>query len=376
MRIKEFQRELEKKKTDFALFYNIDSMGGDDDIMYFSGYRGIGVLIVPKNKKPFLVVPEMEYGRVKNKIKVYKWTKKKRLFEFCLHLINKNKIKKKKIGINKNIFTLNVYKSFKKYFKKNKIIDVSGLCGKAKEIKTEAEIKKIKKACSITGRLFSLLIKNIKSSKNSLNFSGHKKSHSDFLVNKKLKTEKDIVNFLDKKAKDFNCKLAFAVVASGKGASVPHYEAQNIKLRKGFCVIDFGVRYKNYNSDMTRTIYIGKPSKKEINLYTFLLNIQKNIIKNIKINDGCGRIYNSVREQLEKYSKNFNHGLGHGIGIKVHELPNLTDKSKDKIQKNMVFTVEPGIYFQNKFGIRIEDTVLMKEKAIRLTKTTKDLLIV
>ena len=355
MKIKQFQKFLAEKKTDFALFYNIDSMDYDKDIVYFTGYKGIGALVIPKNKKPFLVVPEMEYGRIRNKnIRVYKWTKKKRLFEFILDVINKNKIKKKKIGINKNVFTLNVHRSFKKYLKKNKIIDVSGLCGKVRAIKTEEEAKNIKKACSITGLLFSSLIKNIKK--------------------KKLKTESDVVGFLNKKAKDFNCELVFAVVASGKGASVPHYEAQNIRLRRGFCVIDFGVRYKNYNSDMTRTIYIGKPSKKEINLYTFLLNIQKNTKKNIKINDSCGRIYNSVKEQLGKYSKNFNHGLGHGIGIKIHELPNLTDKSKDKIQKNMVFTVEPGIYFQNKFGIRIEDTVLMKEKAIRLTKTTKDLL--
>ena len=356
MKIKEFQELLKQKKTDFALFCNIDSMNYDKGIIYFSGYKGIGALIIPKNKNPFLIVPEMEYGRAKKgKTKVHKWPKKKRLFEACLYLINKNRIKKKKIGINKNVFTLNVYKSFKKYFKKSKTIDVSGLCDKVREIKTKEEIKNIEKACKITDRLFKSLIKNIK--------------------NKKIKTEVEAVRFLETEAKRYNCELAFnPVVASGKGASIPHYEAQNIKLRKGFLVLDFGARYQNYNADMTRTIYIGKPAKKEIKLYNFLLNIQKNAIKNIKTNDNCEKIYNDVKKDLKKYSKNFTHGLGHGIGIKVHELPNLTEKSKDKIQKNMVFTVEPGIYLKNNLGIRIEDTVLMQDKAIPLTKTTKDLL--
>lgn len=357
MKTREFQRLLREKKIDFALFYNIGSMEYDTDILYFSGYKGVGALIIPKNKKPFLVVPEMEFGRVKNKIKVYKWTKKKRLFEFCLYLVNKNKIKKKKIGVNKDVFTLNVYKVFKKYFKKNKVVDVSGLCGKVREIKIEKEIKNIKKACNINGKIFNSLIKNIK--------------------NNKLKTELGVAGFIEKEAKKFSCELAFdPVVASGKGASVPHYEAENIKLRKGFCVIDLGVKFEDYNSDMTRTIYIGKPSKKDKELYGFLLNIQKDTINDIRINDNCGKIYDSVKMRLKKYSKNFTHGLGHGIGIKVHELPNLTDKSKDEIQRNMIFTVEPGIYFKNKLGIRVEDTVLMKEKVIVLTRAAKDLLTV
>jgi len=355
MKIKGFQELLKKRKIDFALFYNLDSITYEKDMAYFSDYKGIGVLIIPKNKKPFLIVPEMEYGRSKNKIKVYKWPKKKRLFEFVSTLINKSKIKKKKIGINKNVFTLNVYKSFKKHFKKNKTIDISSLCDKVREIKNEKEIKNIKKACKITNKIFSSLVKNIKT--------------------KKIKTELSVSDFLGTEAKKFGCELAFnPVVASGKGASIPHYEAQNIKLKKGFLVLDFGVKYKNYNSDITRTIYIGKPSKKDIELYNLLLNIQKNTIKDIKINENCEKIYNKVKKDLKKYSKNFTHGLGHGIGIKVHELPNLTEKSKDKIQKNMVFTVEPGIYLKNKLGIRIEDTVLMKNKAIRLTKATKDLL--
>ena len=103
MKIKEFQHELKKKGIDFALFYNLDSINFDADMVYFSGYKGLGALVIPKNKKAFLIVPEMEYERAKNnKIKVYKWGKKERLFQSLLKKINKNGIKKRRIGINKN----------------------------------------------------------------------------------------------------------------------------------------------------------------------------------------------------------------------------------------------------------------------------------
>ena len=104
--------------------------------------------------------------------------------------------------------------------------------------------------------------------------------------------------------------------------------------------------------------------------------LQKNIIGNIKINDHCNKIYGYCIKNLKKYSKYFTHGLGHGIGVEIHELPNLTLESKDKIMRNMVFTIEPGIYIPKKFGIRIEDSVLIGKKVDVLTKVTKDLLII
>ena len=166
------------------------------------------------------------------------------------------------------------------------------------------------------------------------------------------------------------------IVASGKNASMPHYAPAAKKIMKGFCVIDFGVKYKGYCSDITRTVYVGKPSKKEKEIFNMLLTIQKNAINKIKSSKKCSELYDFVNNSLGKYKSNFTHGLGHGVGVEIHELPNLTLNSKDRIKNNMVFTIEPGIYFPKRFGIRIEDTVLFKNKPIVLTKTSKDLLIV
>ena len=106
------------------------------------------------------------------------------------------------------------------------------------------------------------------------------------------------------------------------------------------------------------------------------MNVQKNIISNIKINDNCGKIYENCVKDLKDYSKYFIHGLGHGVGTEIHELPSLSLNSKDKIKENMVVTIEPGIYIPKKLGIRIEDTILIRKKPEVLTKVSKGLLII
>ncbi len=165
-------------------------------------------------------------------------------------------------------------------------------------------------------------------------------------------------------------------MASGKAGSIPHHEPKKIKLRKGFCVIDFGVKYEGYCSDITRTIYLGLPTEKEIKIYNRLLGIQRKIIENIKPGKKCNEAYLETITLLDEYSENFTHGLGHGIGLNIHELPNLKSDSDETFKNNMIFTIEPGIYFENKFGIRIEDDVLIRNgKPIVLTKVQKKMII-
>ena len=356
MKINELKRILEGGKLDFALFHNLNSERTNPNMFYFSGYSGIGALIIPRKQRPFIIAPKMEVERARksNVKKVYSMEKKK-FFEEMSAIVRRNKIRPKKIAIDKNNFSLNHYRYFKKQFKKIRIKDISKDCFDLRKIKDKGEINKIKKSCDYAGKILKKAINNFK----------------DF------KTESEVGAFLEYETKKLGLDVAFdPVVASGSNGSIPHYEPGNVKLKKGFCVIDFGVRYKGYCSDITRTIYLGKISKKEKEIYDFLLNMQKNIVNNIKISDHCSRIYENCVKSLKNYSKYFIHGLGHGIGVEVHELPNLTLNSKDKIMENMVFTVEPGIYISKKFGIRIEDTILMKKKPEFLTKVTKDLLIV
>lgn len=354
MKIKELQGILEEKGMDFALFYNL-GMKTNPNMLYFSGYSGLGALVIPKKNSPFLIAPEMEAEMAKKSMikRVYA-IDKKRFFESIASIIKKNNLKNRKAGIDHSSITLSHYKYLKKQFKKTKIRDVSLDCLKLRQTKTYKEAALLKNACSYGDKILQNAIKNFR----------------DF------KTESDVAAFLEYEARKLGLDIAFTpVVASGSNGSMPHHEPENVRLKKGFCVIDFGVKYKGYCSDITRTIYIGKPGKKEKQIYNFLLGIQKNIIDNTKIDDNCGKIYETCVKSLGKDSKYFTHGLGHGVGVEIHELPNLTLNSKDKIAENMVFTIEPGIYMPKKFGIRIEDTILMKRKAVVLTNTSKDLLI-
>jgi len=349
-KIKEFQNILRKKKIDFFISCNIDFARFDYDMAYFSGYNGVGALIIPKNKKPFLIVSRFEAKRARERgLKVYSPTKSKRLFEFVAEKVKQNKIKHKKIGVNKEEFTLLLRDYLKKNFRKARLVDLRKELYQLREQKTKKEIEIIKKGCRISDEIL-------------------KKCFKEF---KKFKTEAEVKAFLEYEAKKRCCELAFpTIVASGSNSSKAHHSTEDTKLKKGFCVIDFGIRYKNYCTDTTRTIYLGKPSKKEIEIYNLLLDVQKRVIERIKLGGKCAKLFENVKKDLGKYSKYFTHGLGHGLGVKIHESPNLTDKSKDKIKENSVFTIEPAVYMKN-FGIRIEDDVLVTNKVEVLTNVGK-----
>ena len=330
---------------------NLNSMDYNRNLYYFSKYRGIGILCIPKNKSPFLIVPLMEYERAKksSKIEVIIWEKGIRLFELLSGQLKKHKIKVSTLGMIQDDLPFTTYKALRRSIKRIKIKDISDYCLRLRSIKTSAEIRIIRKSAQIASEIVSDCINNFKN----------------------FKTEKDVEKFLHRKTIENGCSLAFPpIVASGKTSCMPHAEPRNIKLSKGFCVIDFGVCYKGYHTDITRTIYLGTPSNSEIGIYNFLLKVQK------ELESRCSDLYNKTLILLKDLAPNFNHGLGHGIGLQIHELPNIKANSKDTFKNNMTFTIEPGIYFENKFGIRIEDDILIHNDKVEILTTSSKKLVV
>lgn len=242
----------------------------------------------------------------------------------------------------------------KKNLNLKKTIDCSFELEELRSQKTNDEIKKIKTACKHVVNCWKQILKKLK--------------------NKELRTEKQIEKHIKKYALEKNLGLAFSpVVASGKNAGTPHHVPGN-KLNKGFLVIDFGFDFEGYKSDMTRTIYLGKPEKKEKETYNELLNVQETMIQKIKTGKSAEKIYQEALQEMKK-PELFTHGLGHGVGIQIHECPSMRQDSTHIIKNNNVLTIEPG-YYTNKFGIRIEDTILIQEKPVILTKTSKKLVII
>ena len=155
------------------------------------------------------------------------------------------------------------------------------------------------------------------------------------------------------------------IVASGSRSSLPHATTTSKKLGSPV-MIDWGALYQNYASDITRTII---QSEEQEEILSIVLEAQKKAIKTIKPGVKASYIDKVARNVIEDYGygNNFIHSTGHGVGLEIHEKPSLSARSDEKLRKGMVVTVEPGIYIKGKFGVRIEDMILIKNRAKVLT---------
>lgn len=168
------------------------------------------------------------------------------------------------------------------------------------------------------------------------------------------------------------------IVCSGPNTSMPHAKPGQRKIANGDPVlIDMGAKYSGYCSDMTRTIFLGKIDDMYRKVYDIVLAAQLTAINSITANVSGHEADAYARKVIDEagYTENFGHGLGHGLGLSVHEFPRLAMNSTDTINNNMVFTIEPGIYMQGYSGVRIEDTVLLQNGRISvINKSSKSLL--
>lgn len=157
------------------------------------------------------------------------------------------------------------------------------------------------------------------------------------------------------------------IAASGPNSSFPHHVSTHRKIRNNEPVlIDMGVNFSGYKSDLTRVFFLGKISFLAAKIYDITVKAQNTAICKIKPGAAISEIDAEAREYITRkgYGKYFSHNLGHGIGVEVHELPNISSKNTEKLKKGMVFTIEPAIYLPGKFGIRIEDTVSVTNEGV------------
>ncbi|MBI5747674.1 MAG: aminopeptidase P family protein, partial [Nitrospinae bacterium] len=155
------------------------------------------------------------------------------------------------------------------------------------------------------------------------------------------------------------------IVASGERGALPHGIASDKIIKDGELVIlDFGSRYMGYNSDCTRTLSVGRLDERQKDIYSIVLDAQREAIKSIKPGLKASEIDSKARQFIiEKgYGENFGHSTGHGVGLEVHENPRIAEGQDDIIKEGMVFTVEPGIYIHGWGGVRIEDMVLVTKE--------------
>jgi Xaa-Pro aminopeptidase len=168
------------------------------------------------------------------------------------------------------------------------------------------------------------------------------------------------------------------IIASGQRAALPHGRASGTAISsEGFVVCDFGVILAGYCSDMTRTVFVGRPSTETRSLYDAVREAQQAAIDAVRPGVTVGEVDQAARKLLRKrrLDRYFTHSTGHGVGLEIHEAPRVAAGRNDVLRPGMVITIEPGVYVPGKRGVRIEDMVVVTAAGCEvLTPTTKDLI--
>ena len=350
-RISLIRQKFSDFKIDGLIFFNMNN------IRYLSGFTGSdGVLIIGEKRSVLLVdgryITQAKLEVVDAEIIEYK-DKIKAIIQTVQELTLKH------TGFEAGSIVVQMYNQLIRELPDEVLVPLGNELKLLRACKDETEIELMKRAAEISSAAISALIPKIKSGL----------------------SEKDIALQLEIIARRSGAdQLAFeTIVASGENSALPHARPTDRKIRRGdFIVIDFGVKYKGYCSDETCTLGFQELTDEQKNAYSLVKKAHDQAIAAVRAGVAAADIDRCARDILgERYEKYFSHGTGHGVGLEVHEAPRLSSDSKDILEERMVVTVEPGLYLPGRWGIRIEDTILVKKNSCeKLTKMDKGIIII
>lgn len=275
-------------------------------------------------------------------------------FEEMRDIIAKEGIKT--VGFEDDLMTVSELEGIKKQLSSVEFMPVGATVRSLAEHKDEDEIEKIKAAQRITDEAFTAVVSLLRYDMTEIEVAAE--------IEYQMKKRGAI-------------RPSFETIAvSGTNSSRPHGVPRNVTLEKGFLTMDFGCVYGGYASDMTRTVVIGKADEEMKRLYNTLLLAQTTAINSFKpgmLGKDLDKIARDIIDEAG-YKGCFGHGLGHGVGVYIHENPRVSPAGLTPLTKGHVFTVEPGIYLKGKYGCRIEDMMIVTaEGGVDITKSRKDL---
>ncbi len=263
------------------------------------------------------------------------------------------------MGFEKDYITYQHWESLRETFT-GELLPVKELVEKLRMVKDEAEIDLIREAGAITASAFRYLLGEIRPGQ----------------------SEQEVASLLEYFMRSHGSgPPAFeTIAASGKRGALPHGSATQKKIQRGeFITLDLGATYKGYAADLTRTICIGTVSARQREVYELVLEAQERGIRAVRAGVRAEEVDAVAREFFAEagYGEYFVHSLGHGVGLAIHEAPRIAQKVDVVLEPGMVITIEPGVYLPQWGGVRIEDTVLVRENSCEiLTPVTKDLVVV
>ena len=356
MRVKRLKKILSEKQSYPYLISDLNN------IRYLTGFSGSNAYLVIDEKTSYFISDSRYEEYVKSILP--------KGFEFILQIgsttdalkICFSKMLKKNLHVESHTMTLSQHSAFKKSLRGVKLIPMDDdPVNFIRMVKDEGEISILREAAAITDNCFNHLLTFVKPGM----------------------TEWDVAVEIELYYKKHGCtSCSFdSIVASGPGSSMPHYmPSMDKKIAHGeILLIDMGCKYKGYNSDLTRTVFVGKIDNSLEKIYNIVYKAQAKALCAVKAGLDTQKLDDVARSVITEhgYGDNFGHGLGHGVGIEIHEMPAVKKSGGIKLKKNMVITIEPGIYIPGNGGVRIEDMVLVTAAGCEvLTRCSKELIVI
>ncbi|MGD0158951.1 MAG: Xaa-Pro peptidase family protein [Candidatus Bathyarchaeia archaeon] len=324
----------------------------EKNMRYLAGFstlsmeRFAGIVIPVATGTPVVIVPRLEKTKAEEKSafnEIRSYSDSESPASLLNKVIKELKLEKATFGVEGTLpfkfCNMLTAKSLK-----TKAIDASPFFSQLRRIKSENELKLIEKAAGFVGDGI--------------------KAGIDFI--KPGVTELAISCQIERTIKESGGEsVPFCIVLSGANSALPHGETSNRKVgEKDIVLMDVGAVCEGYCGDLTRTVFVGGSTEKEKNIYDIVSNAHDEAVKSVKSGITAEEVDSAARNVIEKagYSEYFTHRTGHGLGLDVHEEPYIVQGNRMELAPGMAFTIEPGIYFFGKFGVRIEDNVTVTRR--------------
>ena len=361
MSLEYFKRRQDKLKNKLAK-EGIDGMLVTNliHIRYLCGFTGSSATLIVMHDEIFFITDGRYIFQSENEVKGAQI-----IIDSIPHfeVIRNNKLLKDGsiISFDGNNVTHQNFQNISNVLSNITLKNITGMIEKMAMTKDEKELEAIRTAVEITDRAFSEVLPMVQ-------------------IGVEEKTIANKLSFLYRQYGDSDSDAFAAIVGTGPNSAKPHHKPTDRKIGPGeLLVIDSGAKFAGYHADMTRSFATKGFSEEQKSIYDIVLEAQTKSIEGIKAGISCKTIDNIAREHIDKagYGKFFDHGLGHSLGLEIHEDPRFSKVSTDTLNINYVMTVEPGIYVKNIGGVRIEDDIIVKEDGAEiLNKTSKEFQII
>ncbi|MGT2910305.1 M24 family metallopeptidase [Streptococcus cameli] len=350
-RIKRFEEKLAETAVDGILVTNLTN------IYYLTGFHGSNATVFISDKRRIFVTDSRYILMAKEIVKGFDIIDSRDELGEIAKAIATDKMET--IGFDSAV-TFRYYQQLQATFSDYQLQPITNFVEELRLIKDASEVATIKQACGISDKAFLDVLDFIKPGQT---------------------TELEVATFLDFRMREYGASsISFdTIAASGFRSAMPHGRASDKVILAGESLtLDFGCYYNHYVSDMTRTVHVGHVTDEEREIYDIVLRANLALIEKAKAGLSFIDVDGIPRKVIEEagYGAYFTHGIGHGIGLDVHEEP-FFRKTEEVLQAGMVITDEPGIYLDGKYGLRIEDDLLITETGCEiLTHAPKELIVI